>query len=138
MLCSRLPSRAAKPSSRSRAKSSVASPRAMSCCLKVCSAVRAFLHTGQNAAVFTRRFLQQVCVVLLQPEEGMGVAAGDVHQTAPAVHSQFGGSGGFLDEPPCLFEFGGVLLQALLIQRVAFEQIFQSCHRPAAEGDALR
>ena len=98
-----------------------------------------FLHIGQDAAVFARRFLQQASVVLLQPEEGMGVAADDVHQTASTVHSQFGGSGGFLDEPQRLFEFGGVLLQALLIQRVAFEQvIFQTCRRPAAKGDALR
>ena len=82
-----------------------------------------FLHAGQNAAVFTRRFLQQACVVLLRSEEGVGVAADDVHQTTPTVHGQFGGSGGFLDEPQRLFEFGGVLLQALLIQRVAFEQV---------------
>ena len=27
-----------------------------------------FLHAGQDAAVFARRFLQQACVVLLQPE----------------------------------------------------------------------
>ena len=47
MLCSRLPSGAAKPFSRSRAKSSVASPRAMSCCLKVCSAVRASCTLGR-------------------------------------------------------------------------------------------
>ena len=60
---------------------------------------------------------------MLQPEEGVGIAADDVHQTAPALHSQFGGSGSFLDEPQCLFEFGGVLLQAWLIQRVAFEQV---------------
>ena len=60
---------------------------------------------------------------MLQPEEGVGIAADDVHQTAPALHSQFGGSGSFLDEPQCLFEFGGVLLQALLIQRVALEQV---------------
>ncbi len=93
-----------------------------------------FLHAGQDSAVFARRLLQQACVVLLQPEEGMGVAADDVHQTTPTVHSQFGGSGSFLDEPQRLFEFGGVLLQALLIQRVAFEQvIFQTCRSPAAE-----
>ena len=45
----------------------------------------------------------------------MGVAADDVHQTAPAVHSQVGGSGSFLDEPQRLFKFGRVLLQASLI-----------------------
>ena len=94
---------------------------------------------GQAAAVFTRRFLQQAFIVLLQPEEGLGVAADDIDQAAAGFQCEGGRGGGGLNQLQGVCELVGVLLQALLVERVAFEQVvFQAGGGPAAEGDTLR
>ena len=64
----------------------------------------------------------------------MGVAADDIDQAAAGFQREGGRGGSGLNQLQGLFELVGVLLQALLVKRVAFEQVvFQSGGGPAAE-----
>ena len=61
--------------------------------------------------------MQQAFIVLLQPEEGVGVAADDIDQAAAGFQCEGGRGGGGLNQLQGVCELVGILLQALLVEK---------------------
>ena len=93
----------------------------------------------QSAAGLGGGFREQAFVIALQPQEGLRVSADDVDQPAACVGMQFGTLRRLAYQLQCGFQFAGIGLEALALDRVALGKVLaQHPGRPLAKTRPLQ